>query len=274
MAREPGSEIDAIRRSLAAVGVAVAVEWVDETPSTNTDLVERIRKSQPLPETTLRIAASQTAGRGRHGRRWHAAPGTALTFSLCRPLMAEPVGLSLAIGAALADALDPPSPGRPVRLGLKWPNDLWLLDEPGVPGQGGRKVGGILIESVSGPHRDRAIVIGVGLNVLPQAVADAASGFACLREIDAAATPLSLLVGLAPALVAALVRFDRHGWAAFAGRFAERDVLRGRVVRAGSDEGVVDGVAATGELLLRTAHGLVSVVSGEVRVQTIAEAPC
>ena len=38
-------------------------------------------------------------------------------------------GLSLAVGVALADALDPRRARS--RIGLKWPNDLWLLDAPG-----------------------------------------------------------------------------------------------------------------------------------------------
>jgi len=271
---EPGPELDAIRRSLAATGTTVRVEWVDETGSTNSDLAERLRASKgPLP-TTLRVAARQTAGRGRHGRRWHGAAGASLTFSLCRPLVvADPSGLSLAVGVALAEAIEPAADGALIRVGLKWPNDLWLLDAP--PGAGsGRKLGGVLIESVLDGDGRRAVVIGVGINVRPQAVAEAASGVACLAEIDADAAPLPLLERLAAPLVTALARFDRDGWAAFAERFDQRDVLRGRVVVAGEQAGVAAGVSAQGELLVRGAHGLARVVSGEVRLRTVAQTPC
>ena len=53
-------------------------------------------------------------------------------------------GLSLAVGLSVAQSLQPqlPVPGseRP-RIGLKWPNDLWI--------DGDRKLGGILIETAS-----------------------------------------------------------------------------------------------------------------------------
>ena len=68
----------------------------------------------------------------------------------------------------------------PARIGLKWPNDLWLLDGPGR----GRKLGGVLIETVAVGER-RMSVVGVGLNVLPQPVAlDLSSGYACLQELQ------------------------------------------------------------------------------------------
>ena len=194
-------------------------------------------------------------------------------FSLARPLAAaDRPGLSLAVGVALADAIDPPAPERPVRVGLKWPNDLWLVD-PGSP-RGGRKLGGVLIETVADAAGARAVVIGIGINVLPGPVAEAASGFAWLREIDPGAEPLALLARIVVPLVAALDRFERAGWADFAASFARRDILFGRAVRVGAVEGVAAGVAADGELLVRGRSALARVVSGEVQVGFVAEAPC
>jgi biotin-(acetyl-CoA carboxylase) ligase len=69
------------------------------------------------------------------------------------------------VGCALAEALDPAEAGPP-RIGLKWPNDLWLID-PTEP-RGGRKLGGILIETAPIPDAarpGRTCVVGVGLNV-------------------------------------------------------------------------------------------------------------
>ena len=85
------------------------------------------------------MAEQQTAGRGRQGKAWWSEAGASLTFSLGLPLApGDWSGLSLAVGLALADALDPlpgaglASPaGPPPRLGLKWPNDLILLDDGG-----------------------------------------------------------------------------------------------------------------------------------------------
>ena len=251
---------------------AVEVERVAETGSTNADLLAWARNAPAEVALAPRalVAERQTAGRGRLGRRWEAAPGASLTFSLAWPFAAgiELSGLSLAVGVALAEALDPGPPGA-LRIGLKWPNDLWLVgaDEPG------RKLGGVLIETVP-RGSGRVAVIGIGLNLLEQRVAGASSGVAWLAEIDAAgaANAPALLERLAAALAATLHRFEREGFAAFAVPFSGRDLLRGRTVRcatagAAGREGMATGVSATGELLLRTPAGLEAIGSGEVSVR-------
>ena len=66
------------------------------------------------------------------------------------------VPLPLVVGLAAAETLAP-LVAPPVR--VKWPNDLWIE---------GRKVGGILVESVV---RGAAVsaVVGVGINVMTRA---------------------------------------------------------------------------------------------------------
>lgn len=242
---------------------------VAETGSTNADLLDWVRKAVPGTdlEPRLLVADRQTAGRGRRGSAWHSTPGASLTFSLAWPIARTDLsGLSLAVGVALAEAIDP-RPSAALHVGLKWPNDLWLVgsDEPG------RKLGGVLIETepfASG----RVAVIGVGINVLAQRVAEAASGVGCAREIEADVTPKRLLERIAPALVDALQRFERSGFAAFATRFAARDLLHGQTIMFGTGdsmriEGVAVGVSSSGELLVRTPGGIERVVSGEVSVR-------
>jgi BirA family biotin operon repressor/biotin-[acetyl-CoA-carboxylase] ligase len=266
-----GADLDALRERLASGRPPVELRRVAETASTNADLLAEARRPGAATRPCLLVADRQTAGRGRHGRAWHAEPGASLTFSIAWPLAAADVsGLSLAAGVAIAEALAALHAGAaaPPRLGLKWPNDLWLVDAGGA----GRKVGGILIETVP-QGRGRVAVVGVGLNVLEQKVAGARSGVAWLREIDADATPHSVLERVAPALVEALACFEREGFAAFAERFAALDLLRGQPVRCeagpGGDavEGVAEGVSASGDLLVRTARGVERVGSGEVGVR-------
>ena len=206
---------------------------------------------------------------------WHASPGASLTFSLALPLAPrEWSGLSLAVGLALADTLDPPADGRAPRLGVKWPNDLFLLEHAGV-----RKLGGILIETVAAGAR-RLVVIGVGLNVLPLAGSDGTGSFACLQEIDPDATAPQVLSRVALPLVESVRRFEREGFAAFARAFVGRDLLRGHAVRTTHPdvpEGVALGVSDSGELRIRTTAGTVrDIASGEVSVQLQpgGEAPC
>ncbi len=287
---------EALWEQLEPLLPGLSVEVVARIPSTNTALQERARLATAAAvvddeaalvrrsvESTafgrrsadfqpcLLVAEHQTAGRGRQGRTWQAAPGASLTFSLALPLApADWSGLSLAVGVAIAEALDP-TPGDK-RIGLKWPNDLWLVDAADTGGLG-RKLGGILIETVPAGQR-RLAIVGVGLNVMPLSVSDPSTGFASLHELDDQLSAPAVLARIARPLVLALQRFEREGFAAFAGAFASRDLLRGRTVRTtlpGLLEGVAQGVADDGTLRVQTADGdIVPVASGEVSVRPVA----
>jgi BirA family biotin operon repressor/biotin-[acetyl-CoA-carboxylase] ligase len=162
-----------------------------------------------------------------------------------------------------------------LRIGLKWPNDLYLRD----PSTGGRKLGGVLIETLSA-GAGRLVVIGIGLN-LRRLVAgsDIPAGTAALDEIDPDATAPAVLERLVTPLGTALRRYEQNGFAAFKARFAARDLLAGRAVtstQAGAGEGVAEGVDADGSLRVRLAGGMrVGISSGEVSVRLDRKAlPC
>jgi BirA family transcriptional regulator, biotin operon repressor / biotin---[acetyl-CoA-carboxylase] ligase len=292
---------DALWRQLAPLLPGLSVEVVARTDSTNTRLLERARslggrrdapisrpgeldgaEAQPTPhgrrqgdvQPCLLVAEQQTRGRGRLGRDWQASIGASLTFSLSLPLAPrEWSGLSLAVGVALAEALEPlPTAGAQPRLMLKWPNDLWLADGPGR----GRKLGGVLIETVAVGER-RMCVIGVGLNLLPQPTGELSSGYACLQELDAAVSAPRALASVALPLVHALKRFEQDGFAPFAAAYAPRDLLVGQPVTTTLAElpaGVAEGVDEHGALRLR-AGALHRLISGEVsvRLQGVAADP-
>ncbi len=276
----------------------LSVEVVARSISTNTALLERARaRLEPTTaelvqvrrsiesaafgrraadvQPCLLVAEHQTGGRGRMGRVWQSTAGASLTFSLSLPMNpGDWSGLSLAVGVALADALEPPPrpDGRHVpSIGIKWPNDLWLMDGEGGPASAasGRKVGGILIETVmAGPTR--LAVIGIGLNVLPQPVDEVSSGYGCLQELHPGISAPQSLARVAFPLVLALQEFARHGFAPFAERYAARDLLDQRAITTTQpdlQEGTACGVSPTGTLLVRTADGLREVSSGEVSVR-------
>ena len=248
----------------------IAVQVLAQCPSTNSELVERARVAGAAFVPCLLVAEQQTQGRGRLGRAWAAAAGSSLTFSLALPLAPQSwLGLSLAVGLALAEALEPNVFGLAgPRVALKWPNDLWLADAAG-----GRKLGGILIETVgAGPRR--LCVVGVGLNVLPLPPALAAGlgrEVACLQEFDDRLTAPATLARIAPPLVSALSAFEREGFAPLVARYAARDALRGHPVDSSAPlacAGVAEGVDADGALLLRDGRGaLRRILSGEVSVR-------
>jgi BirA family transcriptional regulator, biotin operon repressor / biotin---[acetyl-CoA-carboxylase] ligase len=126
------------------------VRVVSETGSTNSDLLAEARNG--LAEGAVLVAEAQTAGRGRAGRHWVSAPGSALTFSvLLRPAAVPPASrgwMPLLAGVAVARAVRAQTT---VAAWLKWPNDVQA---------NGAKLAGILAEQAGD-----AIVVGIGINV-------------------------------------------------------------------------------------------------------------
>ena len=253
------------------------VEVLPSVDSTNTELMRRARAGQVEP--VLLVAEQQTAGRGRMGRAWHSQAGDSLTFSLGMPL--APVnwsGLSLAVGVSVAESLQPvlpPAGGAVPRVGLKWPNDLWL------GGAGGdRKLGGILVETasfvvpqgaaarVASAGSARYVVVGVGLNVRPQPGEGMSLPPGSLQEVEAGLDAPAALLRVAAPLVGMLQSFAAYGFAPMQPRFALRDVLQGRTVQlSDGTSGMAHGVGEDGALLVHTAGGMLPVTSSEISVR-------
>ena len=253
------SQAEGLWQAVAPALPGFSVEVLPAIASTNTELMRRGREGDLAP--VLLVAAQQTAGRGRLGRGWTSRAGDSLTFSLGLPLQPPDwSGLSLAVGLSLAEALHP-------EVRLKWPNDLWWQ---------ARKLGGILVET-AGVGAQRWTVVGVGLNLatpeLPPADPSApppqpVTGLRALGGEAAERDAGQWLARLVPPLVQALQRFEAQGFAPCVDRFLARDALRGQRVRLSDGrEGLADGVAADGALLLQTAAGVQRVHSGEVSVR-------
>lgn len=255
-----------IASAVAPMLPGFAVEVVDAVDSTNSELMRRVRSGDCAP--VLLVAERQTAGRGRLGRPWVSAQDEAqplsLTFSLGLPLAPKDwSGLSLAVGASVADSLD--ADGR-TGIRIKWPNDLWTADD--------RKLAGILIETATAAAvaasapATRYVVIGIGVNIGPRDGDGLRAPPACLREHRPAMTAPEALRLIAAPLVRDVLAFGAQGFAPFAARFAARDVLFGREVElSDGTAGRCEGVGAAGELRVKTATGLQSITSSEVSVR-------
>lgn len=216
------------------------VEAYGQLPSTN----ERLRAlaEQGAGPFTVVLADSQSAGKGRGGKRWESPAGMGLWFSFLVPgeslvsLTLVPILVGLATTRALeriCPSLDP---------GIKWPNDIEVE---------GRKLGGILCESTG----TEAAVVGVGLN-LRQGIGDFAPG---LKE-RAASLEMAGCRGVSRSMVATELLSEVRSLADPPPSFLDqrlrqavndRDILKGRTVR--TDSGVVGkaiGLAADGALLI------------------------
>jgi len=254
---------DAVASALASSApAALSVDVVLETGSTNNDLLARARGGSI--HGLVLLAEGQTGGRGRRGRVWVSPLATNLYLSMgwnLAPSASGPAGLSLAVGCALARALEPYAESP---LQLKWPNDLYIA---------GKKLGGILIDIVGDPLGTCTAVIGFGLNVkMPGQEGEAIDqpwtdlNSHSREELDRNA----LAVVCINAVVEALTRFDEGGFAVFRSDWDRYDCLRGRPVEVtGSPavRGMGAGVDAAGALQVQTETGLVSVHGGEVSVR-------
>ena len=138
------------------------LRYFDSIGSTNTEALAW--GTSDAKDLSLVIADEQTAGRGRLGRKWFTPKGAALAFSLIlRPTAEEKTFFTRMVGLAALAIVDTLQT-RGLIAQIKWPNDI-LLD--------GRKVAGILVESVWSGEEVDCLVIGIGINILKSAVPSA-----------------------------------------------------------------------------------------------------
>jgi BirA family biotin operon repressor/biotin-[acetyl-CoA-carboxylase] ligase len=230
--------------------------------STNTSAMAAA--AEGAPEGSVFLSEEQTAGRGRGSNMWQSPRSTGIYCSvILRPKLppSDVLVLSLAAGLAVQSAIQ--QVDSRARVDLKWPNDL-LIE--------GRKVCGILTEMNAEATRVRYIVAGIGINVNQASFP---------RELGA--TSLRLTTGsewsrveVAAALLKSLDREYRNlvenpgARADILRRFsASSSWVRGKKVRIEENgaafEGTTEGLDDRGFLLLRTPHGLQTVLSGTVR---------
>jgi BirA family biotin operon repressor/biotin-[acetyl-CoA-carboxylase] ligase len=123
--------------------------FLDAVTSTNDEAKQLAAEN--APSGTVVFAHDQTGGRGRLGRTWNAAAGEGISMSLllCPGGIAPEniSGITLVIGLACAEALNAQ---------LKWPNDVLL---------NGKKIAGILAESVIEDSAVKYLIVGIGINV-------------------------------------------------------------------------------------------------------------
>lgn len=243
----------------------------DEIGSTNQEAASLAIKG--TPEGTVVVAESQSAGRGRPGRRWTSPAGKGLLFSvvLRPPLAMSEAHLFTVVGAtAAAEAIEKHIPSR---VAIKWPNDLFIGD---------RKIGGILMEVASEQDEIDWIILGLGLNVntefseLPVTLRRTATSLKIVggEALDRSDILATLLLTLETHYQAAL----RGGFDRALTAFRERDYLLSRTISVETPQGPVVGAAAgiddRGALLVELPHRRMrSFFSGDVSVRQLERMP-
>lgn len=247
------------RMTHATPPIAQLIEWVEEIDSTNSELLRRAAAGTAQVPQAL-VAARQTVGRGRAGRRW-IAPGSvqnaenlclSMTLAVAVPL-AELAPLTLALGVAARRVLP--------KIQLKWPNDLFLS---------GKKIGGILVEVVNSSPKVCTVVAGIGINLrMPKAV-EIDQEFTDLASHDMFISARELAPLIVAQFLAAVTDYAAHRLTNFFSEWRDADALAGRALIVSDDASRAwrsTGISARGGLLLTFGGQLRELVAGEVRVR-------
>ncbi|GAC1387406.1 MAG: hypothetical protein NVSMB33_16990 [Ktedonobacteraceae bacterium] len=146
-------DVKEIQRQLATqfLGVGERLLYLPIVASTNS-LAMQLAHERP-EEGVVVLTDSQTAGKGRQGRRWVDTPGcNVLSSTLLQPRFPPHLLVmiaSLAVVDTIARICD-------ITASIKWPNDV-LIDK--------HKVAGILIETSHDSAGQLLAILGIGVNV-------------------------------------------------------------------------------------------------------------
>lgn len=249
--------LSAALRARGYRGIGRPLTLREQTASTN-DVARRIA-AEGAPHGATVVADTQTAGRGRAGRRWHSPPGSNLYLSSVLRLALPPEAiapLALAVGLAVARASDElVGTGRAA---VKWPNDVYL---------GERKLAGVLVEATTRAGGDTVLIAGVGVNVNARdfpddfAVPATSLALAAGRDVDRNEAAAVLLHHLGDVVAA----YAAAGVTSVVADLRERDFLHSRRVRVEGVVGEANGIDDAGRLVVRDDHGIHHfVLSGDV----------
>ena len=221
----------------------MTISTVAQTGSTNADML--LMAADGAAEGDWLRAERQTQGRGRLSRAWESPAGNLHCSTLVRLAPSDPPAATLALVAAVVthEALSAFAPGR---LTIKWPNDIMA---------GPAKIAGMLLERAGD-----AVVIGIGANVTgsPGGLDRPVTSLWELGAVSADAQ--ALVEAIATGMQAWLARWRAEGVAAIRTAWIARAHPVGTPLSVALPDGaridgVYDGIAPEGALILRLANG-------------------
>lgn len=236
-----------------------------QTNSTN-DVVDKLARDG-VREGVVVFAESQSAGRGRLGRKWLSPPRKGLWFSvLLRPDLTpqETTQLTVASATALRRAIQA---GTGLVPEIKWPNDILI---------GGKKVAGILTELHAELDQVKYVILGIGLNVnlnpgdFPADLRRSATSLKI--QLNYAVPRPELAAHCLHELDRDYARISSNNFAPVADEWEAHCTTLGHLVAIrtahGQMRGRAEALGEDGALLLRTEHGrLERIAAGDVIIE-------
>ena len=232
-----------IRESLEII----ILESID---STNNEAKKNLTYKLNKKEFIAILAEKQTSGRGRGKNKWVSPKGKniylSLGFNSTLKLM-ELEALSLSVAVVISKKLNELTNKK---IYIKWPNDLFIEE---------KKVGGILIESISQKNKTIKVVIGVGINISMSKTEG--------EEIDQQWESLeaylikdinrnNILGSILETLIKLINNYEIRGFSFYKRDFENLNILHLKKCIASTDKykvtGIVKGVTNKGELIFET----------------------
>jgi len=265
------------------IGQGDLLSFLPSVDSTNTLAMRLARQGSHEGLTVL--TDSQTAGKGRHGRRWLDRAGCDVLASTVLFPLFPPHYLVMTASLAVVDTISAISG---LVATIKWPNDILIRE---------RKVAGILIETSHDSSGRLVAVVGIGVNVngyIPQFTDLDSNALVSQHELLARASTLqqeSSYELSREAFIAHLLGQIEKGYLALQQEASNRRTLDtlfstpitrfiyerwrsqlsmlGRTVQVRQGDtllsGVAEGVNENGELLLRSHSGeRISITWGDI----------
>ena len=213
---------------------------------------------------TVVIAETQTAGKGRRGRKWSSPEGSGVWMSILLCPDIAPVyvpSITLAAGISVCGAINKTTEAGAK---IKWPNDVII---------NGRKVCGILTEMSSEIDYVNFVVVGIGVNVMEAEFDESLSGI--ITNINREAVKKCGRSVIAAAIIEEFEKnynvFCKGGFKSLKSKYESMcDTLNKRVAVSGSEnfEGRAVGITDEGYLIVEKAGGgRVELTAGDVSIR-------
>lgn len=230
--------------------------FFEESVASTNDVAKAAAQDGSLLSAAF-IASEQTAGKGRKGRRWVSEPGQGVYITLLVRPKIDPTkisGITLMAAIAVCEAIEQEAD---TKAQIKWPNDIVI---------GGKKVAGILTESMMHMDGVEFVVCGIGINT------NSARLGAELTKTASALNANNTLLAAAviDRFMDAFEIFEYKGIAAFMPTFRGLSAIAGNVTLIsadGSESGMLKGFDDEGALLIESGGKTKRFIAGEVSLR-------
>ena len=222
--------------------------------------------NEPENNGAVIIAATQTGGKGRTGRKWISPKGGIWLSIILHPKFdisittLFPIASSLALSKAIENTFE-------ITPELKWPNDLTIK---------GKKIAGILVDAAFESNKIENLVLGVGINfnvdikAIKKTLKDTPNfyGVASLSEQNKKVKPIQLVQNFFVELEKIYELLNKKQTKKIISEWTKRSSTIGKNVEINTTDGKIKGKATKidedGALIISNKNKTEKVIAGDI----------